>query len=238
MTLGDANAVARDLAGDRWSYAEGVDVAGVDEAGRGPLAGPVFAGAVVLHPDRPVAGLADSKTLTPARREELAAAIRDRAVAAALGRAEVAEIDRVNILQASLLAMRRAVEGLPTRVRVAYVDGNIAPALACPAVPVVGGDARLPVISAASILAKVARDAAMVAAARAFPGYGFERHKGYATPSHLRALRQLGPCPLHRRSFAPVAACSAPAPDAPAPHAPDGTERGDANAAGGAAVVS
>ena len=184
--------------------AEGEHVAGVDEVGRGPLAGPVFAAAVVLHPERPIAGLRDSKALTATQREELAAHIRERAFAWALGRADVQEIDRINILRASLVAMRRAVDALAADVRLVYVDGNIAPALACPTVAVVGGDAKVPAISAASIVAKVARDAEMRAASQRYPGYGFERHKGYATPSHLAALRRLGPTPLHRRSFAPV----------------------------------
>lgn len=184
--------------------AEGEHVAGVDEVGRGPLAGPVFAAAVVLHPERPIAGLRDSKALTATQREELAAHIRERAFAWALGRADVQEIDRINILRASLVAMRRAVDALAADVRLVYVDGNIAPALACPTVAVVGGDAKVPAISAASIVAKVARDAEMRAASQRYPGYGFERHKGYATPSHLAALRRLGPSPLHRRSFAPV----------------------------------
>ena len=184
--------------------AEGEHVAGVDEVGRGPLAGPVFAAAVVLHPERPISGLRDSKALTATQREELAAHIRERAFAWALGRAEVQEIDRINILRASLVAMRRAVDALAADVRLVYVDGNIAPALACPTVAVVGGDAKVPAISAASIVAKVARDAEMRAASQRYPGYGFERHKGYATPSHLAALRRLGPTPLHRRSFAPV----------------------------------
>ena len=184
---------------------EGAHVAGVDEVGRGPLAGPVVAGAVVLDPARPIEGLRDSKELTAARRDELAAEIRERAHAWALGRAEVAEIDRINILRAALVAMRRAVEGLPLGVRVAYIDGNIAPTLACASVAVVGGDATVPAISAASIIAKVARDAEMAAAARRYPGYGFECHKGYATAAHLDSLRRLGPTPLHRRTFAPVA---------------------------------
>lgn len=185
---------------------EGADVAGVDEAGRGPLAGPVIAGAVVLDPGRPIAGLKDSKALPAPEREALAATIRERAVAWALGRAEVAEIDQRNILRASLAAMRRAVDALGVALRVAYVDGNIAPALPCAAVAVVGGDATVPAISAASIVAKVARDAEMTALAQEFPHYGFECHKGYATARHLAALRRFGPTPLHRRSFAPVAA--------------------------------
>ena len=188
---------------------EGLHVAGVDEVGRGPLAGPVVAGAVVLDPARPIDGLRDSKELSAALREELAEEIRARALAWAIGRADVAEIDRINILRASLVAMRRAVQALATSVRVAYVDGNIAPALPCAAVPVIGGDARVPAISAASIIAKVARDAEMAAAAERFPGYGFERHKGYATARHLAALQRLGPTSLHRRSFAPVRLCTA-----------------------------
>ena len=195
----------RDLIGEAGVVEQGIDVAGVDEAGRGPLAGPVVAGAVVLDPARPIDGLRDSKQLAAEEREELAKAIRERAFAVALGRAEVAEIDRINILRASLVAMRRAVDALAARVRVAYIDGNMAPMLRCATVTVVGGDAKVPAISAASIVAKVARDAEMVAAAKRYPGYGFEQHKGYATGRHLEALRRLGPTPLHRRSFAPVA---------------------------------
>jgi len=195
----------RDLFGEPSVAANGIDFAGVDEVGRGPLAGPVVAGAVVLDPGRRIKGLKDSKELKPAQREELAASIRERAVAWALGRAEVAEIDRINILRATLVAMRRAVDALCTDVRVAYIDGNMAPVIAgCATVTVVGGDAKVPAISAASIIAKVARDAEMVVAAERFPGYGFECHKGYATSRHLAALQELGPTPLHRRSFAPV----------------------------------
>lgn len=195
----------RDLFGEPGELTNGVDIAGVDEVGRGPLAGPVVAGAVILDPTRRVKGLKDSKELDPNEREELAALIRERAIAWALGRAEAAEIDRINILRATLVAMRRAVEALVTDVRVAYIDGNMAPALPdCAAVTVVGGDATVPAISAASIIAKVARDEEMVAESARYPGYGFECHKGYATASHLAALRDLGPTPLHRRSFAPV----------------------------------
>ncbi len=198
------------MAGDpfreRGMLVAGEPVAGVDEAGRGPLAGPVIAGAVVLDPARPVAGLRDSKTLTPRRREELAAAIHANAIAWAIGRAEVAEIDSINILRATLVAMRRAVAGLAVKVRVAYIDGSVAPDLpGCAAVAIVRGDAKVAAISAASIVAKVARDAEMVAAAAEHPGYGFESHKGYGTAAHLAALHRLGPTPLHRRSFAPVA---------------------------------
>ena len=171
---------------------------------RGPLAGPVVAAAVVLDPERPIDGIGDSKQIPASRREELAAAIRERAVAWCVGRAEVEEIDRINILRASLVAMRRAVEGLGVELSVAYVDGNIVPTLPCPAVAVVGGDASMAVIGAASIIAKVARDAEMTRAAERYPGYEFQRHKGYATAVHLDALRRLGPSPIHRRSFAPV----------------------------------
>ena len=178
--------------------------AGVDEAGRGPLAGPVVAGAVMLDPRRPVEGLKDSKQLSAKRRDELAALIRERAVAHALGRAEIAEIDQLNILQATLLAMRRAVAALAAQPERVFVDGNRCPELDVPTVAVVGGDALLAPISAASILAKTARDAEMVRLAAEFPGYGFERHKGYGTQAHLAALRALGPCPIHRLSYAPV----------------------------------
>ena len=196
----------RDLFGEPGGGANGVDVAGVDEVGRGPLAGPVVAGAVILDPARKIEGLRDSKELAPDQREELAAAIRECAAAWALGRAEVVEIDRINILRATLVAMRRAVDALAADVRVAYIDGNMAPSIdGCATVTVIGGDAKVPAISAASIIAKVARDAEMVAVAERYPGYGFECHKGYATTRHLAALRELGPTPLHRRSFAPVA---------------------------------
>lgn len=178
--------------------------AGVDEAGRGPLAGPVVTGAVVLDPKRPINGLKDSKQLSAKRRDELAALIREWAVAHALGRAEVAEIDELNILQATLLAMRRAVAGLAVRPKRVFVDGNHCPDLSVPTVAVVGGDALLPPISAGAILAKTARDAEMARLAVDYPGYGFERHKGYGTQAHLKALRTLGPCAIHRRSFAPV----------------------------------
>ena len=181
-------------------------VAGVDEAGRGPLAGPVVAAAVILDPSRPIVGLADSKKLSAARREQLAIEIRAKALAWALGRAEVAEIDRVNILQATLLAMQRAVTALDIAPGQALVDGNRCPPLACPCRAIVKGDATVPAISAASILAKVARDAELRQLHERYPDYGFARHKGYPTAVHLEALRRLGPCPEHRRSYAPVAA--------------------------------
>jgi len=177
---------------------------GVDEVGRGPLAGPVVAAAVVLDPGRPIDGLADSKKLTPARRESLYLEITEKALAWALGRAEVAEIDRINILQASLLAMRRAVLALPLDADHALVDGNRLPDLPCSAEAIVGGDAIEPCISAASIVAKVSRDREMVELDARYPGYGLARHKGYPTRQHLEALRMLGVTEIHRRSFAPV----------------------------------
>ncbi len=184
--------------------------AGVDEAGRGPLAGPVFAAAVVLDPRRPIPGLRDSKQLPAPERDRLAAAIRVRAAAWAVGWADAGEIDVLNILEASLLAMRRALLGLAIRPERVCVDGDRCPdgamlGLACGLEAIVGGDARVREISAASILAKVSRDAHMSRMAGIYPGYGFERHKGYATEDHLASLARIGPCRIHRRSFAPVA---------------------------------
>lgn len=179
-------------------------IAGVDEVGRGPLAGPVVAAAVILDPDHPIEGLADSKKLSEKRREELALVIRERALCWALGRAEVAEIDRLNILHASLLAMRRAVEALVVPPDHALIDGNRCPELPCSAEAIVGGDASEASISAASILAKVARDQEMVQLDRQYPGYGLARHKGYPTKFHVAALLELGVSPIHRRSFGPV----------------------------------
>ena len=179
-------------------------VCGVDEVGRGPLAGPVIAAAVILDPLRPIAGLDDSKKLSPGRREVLFEEIRRSAVAWALGRAEVDEIDAINILQASLLAMQRAVGSLAVAPHHALVDGNRLPSLPCSARAVVGGDASEPCISAASIVAKVVRDREMIELDARYPGYGLARHKGYPTPAHLAALRELGVAPIHRRSFAPV----------------------------------
>jgi len=184
-------------------------LAGVDEVGRGPLAGAVVAAAVILDPARPIEGLRDSKRLSAVRRAELDGLIRAQALAWALGRAEVEEIDRLNILHASMLAMQRAVAGLDPAPTQALVDGNRAPALACPAQAVIKGDDRVPAIAAASILAKQARDAEMGDLAARYPGYGFERHMGYPTVAHLEALRTLGPTPAHRRSFAPVRRCLA-----------------------------
>ncbi len=179
-------------------------VVGVDEVGRGPIAGPVVAAAVMLDPTRPVSGLADSKQLTARRREALAETLREQALAWALGRAEVEEIDRLNILQASLLAMRRAVAALGASPELALIDGNRCPKLPCAALALIGGDRRVAAISAASILAKVARDAEMVVLDGRYPGYGLAAHKGYPTAAHRDALRRLGPLPIHRRSFAPV----------------------------------
>jgi ribonuclease HII len=179
-------------------------LAGVDEAGRGPLAGPVVAAAVILDAAYPIAGLADSKTLSATRREELAGQIRVHASAWALGMASVEEIDRLNILQATLLAMQRAVQGLSVLPALVLVDGNCAPRLSCPVRTVVRGDASVKAISAASILAKVARDALLLELDSQYPGYGLAGHKGYPTAAHLRALEGLGPSPIHRRSFGPV----------------------------------
>ena len=179
-------------------------IAGVDEVGRGPLAGPVVAAAVILDATRPIEGLADSKTLSARRREELSVLIRARALCWALGRAEVEEIDRLNILQASLLAMQRAVMALTRPPELVLVDGNRAPRLVYPVTTVIRGDATVPSISAASILAKVERDAEMCRLDGLFPGYDFSRHKGYPTPRHLSALAASGVSPIHRRSFSPV----------------------------------
>lgn len=180
-------------------------MAGVDEAGRGPLAGPVVAAAVILDDMAPIAGLADSKKLTERRRERLYDEIRAKALCCSVAQASVDEIDRLNILNATLLAMRRAVQGLRLKPSKVLIDGNRLPALDVLAEAVVGGDALVPSISAASILAKVTRDRLLVELHDRHPGYGFERHKGYGTAEHLAALRRLGPLPEHRRSFAPVA---------------------------------
>ena len=180
-------------------------VAGVDEAGRGPLAGPVVVAAVILDPARPIRGLDDSKYLSEARRNVLEPRIRERALAFSVIEIDVGEIDRVNIFQATMLGMSRALAALALAPGLALIDGNRLPKqLRCPARAVVGGDASEPSISAASILAKVARDRRMTALDAQFPGYGFARHKGYPTPEHLDCLARLGPCAHHRRSFAPV----------------------------------
>jgi ribonuclease HII len=184
-------------------------MAGVDEAGRGPLAGPVFAAAVILDPRSPIRGLRDSKQLTPEERDRLAIRIRATALAWAIGWADAAEIDVLNILQATLLAMRRALLGLAIRPVRVCVDGDRCPdgamlGLDCAMEAIVGGDDCVKVISAASILAKTGRDAFMTRVAGVYPGYGFERHKGYATEDHRARLTAMGPCRIHRRSFAPV----------------------------------
>lgn len=180
-------------------------VAGVDEAGRGPLAGPVVAAAVILDDHAPIKGLADSKKLTALRREKLFDEIRAKALCCSVALATVEEIDRLNILQATLLAMQRAVKGLRLKPAKVLVDGNRLPVLDVMAEAIVSGDALMPAISAASILAKVTRDRMLDELHQQHPGYGFDRHKGYGTADHLRALRELGPLPEHRRSFSPVA---------------------------------
>ena len=184
-------------------------IAGVDEAGRGPLAGPVVVAAVVFDPRRPrINGLDDSKQLPAARRAQLYDRIVTRALAWQVVFIEVEEIDRINILQATLVGMRRALEGVAHAADIARIDGNCLPRdLPCPAEAIVGGDGSDRAIMAASILAKVARDRYMCELHQRWPGYGFDEHKGYATPAHRAALRRLGPCPAHRRSFAPVQAC-------------------------------
>ncbi|WP_426688127.1 ribonuclease HII [Rhodanobacter ginsengiterrae] len=180
-------------------------VAGVDEAGRGPLAGPLAVAAVILDPARPIIGLNDSKKLSEAKREALYPQIIERALAWCVVLIEPDEIDRLNIFQATMTGMSRAVAGLALAAQEAWVDGNKVPKdLPCPGRAIVGGDALEPAISAASILAKVSRDRLMVTLDAAHPGYGFAVHKGYPTPAHLAALQQLGPCAQHRRSFAPV----------------------------------
>jgi ribonuclease HII len=182
-------------------------IAGVDEAGRGPLAGPVCAAAVILDPARPIRGLRDSKLLSPERREVLSHRIRERALSWSIGWADVEEIDSLNILGATMLAMRRALCALPVQPWHVQVDGNCLPQLAdrtFTLAAIVRGDDLVPAISAASILAKCARDALMPEIDVAYPGYLMQQHKGYATPQHMEALRRLGPSPQHRRSFAPV----------------------------------
>lgn len=187
-------------------------IAGVDEAGRGPLAGPVAVAAVILDPSRPIDGLDDSKALSEARREALEPLIRERALAWHIELVSAAEIDRLNILRATLAGMARAVHALDPAAQHALIDGNrLPPGLPCPAEALVKGDAREPAIMAASILAKVARDRWMRELDALHPGYGFAVHKGYPTPAHLENLRRLGPCDQHRRSFAPVRACLGPA---------------------------
>lgn len=179
-------------------------IAGVDEAGRGPLAGPVFAAAVILDPGQPINGLADSKSISEKKRERLAAEIMQKARAWAIARADVAEIDDLNILRATLLAMRRCIQQLNIKPGLVLVDGLHCPEIDFPVRAVVKGDATVPSISAASILAKVARDREMVDLDRQYPGYGLALHKGYPTKAHIQALARLGITPIHRCSFAPV----------------------------------
>lgn len=179
-------------------------VVGIDEVGRGCLAGPVFAAAVILHPRHEIPGLADSKVLSPKKRELLEGHIKERALAWAVGEASVEEIEMLNVLQASLLAMRRAVDALSVRPDRAVVDGNKCPTLSIPAEAVVDADATIAAVSAASIIAKTARDRTLCTLATQYPGYGWERNAGYGTPEHLDALVRLGPTPLHRRTFRPV----------------------------------
>lgn len=183
---------------------QGILTAGVDEVGRGPLAGAVVAAAVILDPENPIEGLADSKALTERARERLAIQIRERALCWAIGRAEHDEIDRINIRQATLQAMARAVAALAVRPALVLVDGNDLPPLPCVGRAVIGGDATVAAISAASILAKVARDTEMIALDERYPGYGFGQHKGYPTAAHIRAIRELGVTAIHRKSFSPV----------------------------------
>ncbi|SNS77210.1 RNase HII [Noviherbaspirillum humi] len=181
-------------------------VCGVDEAGRGPLAGPVFAAAVILDPSRPIEGLRDSKKLSEAKRDSLAGLIKERALAWAIAHATESEIDELNILHASMLAMRRAVEGLRLQPTLALIDGNRCPVMSVRAEAIVKGDDLVPAISAASILAKTARDAVLKQLHTAYPHYGFDQHKGYPTALHLERLRLHGVSPAHRRSYAPVRA--------------------------------
>ena len=204
--MSSANATPPAWIRRRAALAPGACIVGVDEAGRGPLAGGVVAAAVVLGSPLPVDGLADSKTLSARRREVLAARLYERAPGVAVGRASAAEIDTLNILQASLLAMHRAVAALDVRPDLVLVDGHRLPLWDYPAEAIVRGDALVPEIAAASIVAKVARDADMQVLHESWPIYGFDRHKGYPTRAHLEALGRHGPCPEHRRSFAPVRA--------------------------------
>jgi len=179
-------------------------VAGVDEVGRGPLVGDVVTAAVILDPANPIIGLNDSKKLSEKKRLALFGEIKEKALACSVGRASPAEIDELNILHATMLAMQRAVAGLSITPELVFIDGNRCPKLAVPSAPVVGGDAQVPAIAAASILAKVSRDREMAEMEKLYPGYGIGGHKGYPTPVHLEALKRLGATPIHRRSFAPV----------------------------------
>lgn len=180
-------------------------IAGVDEAGRGPLAGPVVAAAVILNPDHPIPGLRDSKKLSPAQREHLAELIKERALAWCVADASVEEIDELNILQATMLAMKRCVEGLTVKPNLVLVDGNRIPRLSCRVNAIVKGDDKIAAISAASILAKTTRDKWLVELDSRYPGYGLAKHKGYSVPEHIRAIKELGILPIHRKSFEPIA---------------------------------
>ena len=179
-------------------------VAGVDEAGRGPLAGPVIAAAVILDKNNPIEGLADSKKLSEKKREALAEEIKSKALAWGVGRAEATEIDKINILQATMVAMQRAVENLSVQPEMVYVDGNRSPGFACPSEAIIKGDDKVAEISAASIIAKVTRDNEMLDLHEQYPQYGFAKHKGYPSKVHMAILAEEGPCPEHRRSFGPV----------------------------------
>ena len=191
---------------ERIDFRNGRWIAGVDEVGRGPLAGDVVASAVILDPATPRPGLNDSKKLSDKQRQELVMLIKEHALALSIGRSSVAEIDSLNILQASLLAMQRAVEALLWEPQLVYVDGNQLPDWRFQAKAIVRGDAKIPAIAAASVLAKVTRDCEMEALDTLYPGYGLAKHKGYPTKQHLEALAKLGPSPIHRKSFAPVSA--------------------------------
>ena len=202
----DSPMILPDFAFETASFARGlIRVAGIDEVGRGPLAGPVVAAAVILDQRQPIKGLADSKKLTALRREKLFDEIRAKELCCSIAQASVEEIDRLNILQATLLAMRRAVEGLRLKPNKVLVDGNRLPDIGLPAQAIVGGDALVPAISAASILAKVHRDRWCLELDQLYPQYGFAKHKGYGTAAHLAALQAHGPCAEHRISFRPVA---------------------------------
>lgn len=180
-------------------------IAGIDEAGRGPLAGPVYAGAVILDPAKPIQGLADSKILSAKQREALFTLIKENALVWSYGIASVSEIDSINILQATFLAMQRAVQGLGMIPELALIDGNQVPQLLCKSKAIIEGDKTEPAISAASIIAKVLRDAEMIRLDGEYPQYGFAKHKGYGTKEHLKALKEYGPCSIHRKTYAPVA---------------------------------
>jgi len=184
-------------------------IAGVDEVGRGPLAGAVVAAAVILDSEKEISGLMDSKKLSEKKRDILFVEIKEKAIAWSVGRAEVEEIDDINILHASLLAMQRAVNNLSVKPQHALIDGNRCPQLECPSTAVVKGDDRVKVIAAASIIAKVTRDREMIELDEMYPGYGLAKHKGYPTKAHIAALTELGVSPIHRRSFAPVKRCLA-----------------------------